>query len=254
MSPATLSAFRLTGIPLVEPGCDLVQIIVDALRNNGVQPEDGDIIAIAQKIVSKAEGRLVQLATVNPSEAAIRLAKETDKDPRVVELILSESKRVVRHRPGVIITEHRSGIILANAGIDRSNVAGDEQTVLLLPRDADASARRYKNELETRLGHTLGLIITDSVGRPWRLGTTAIAIGCAGLPVLEDLRGNADLFGRTMEVSEVATGDALASTAGLLMGEGSESAPVILIRGITARPCEQNAQTMIRPRDEDLFQ
>ena len=170
-----------------------------------------------------------------------------------MELILRESRRVVRHRPGVLIVEHRSGIVLANAGIDRSNVAGAEDTVLLLPEDPDASAMSLKKALEDRFGVRLGVVITDSVGRPWRMGTTGIAIGCAGVAALEDLRGNPDLFGRTLEVSEVATADAVAAAAGLLMGEGLEGSPAVLVRGLAAGESSQTARDVLRPIDEDLF-
>lgn len=243
----------IPGLPLVEPGTPLAETIATSMDKAGVEPEDGDILAVAQKIVSKAEGRLVALGDIEPSPAARNLAAEIDKDARVVELILRESRRVIRHRPGMVIVEHRLGIIMANAGIDRSNVAGPGETVLLLPEDPDASAAAMKRSLEARLGVRLGVLITDSVGRPWRLGTTGIAIGCAGVPVLEDLRGDLDLFGRVLEVSEVATADAVAAAAGLLMGEAAEGSPVVLIRGLGAGASSQTARAVLRPAEEDLF-
>lgn len=253
MTVPALSVYPVTGLPEIEPGADLAVSIASALRGANLQPGNGDVLAIAQKIVSKAEDRFVDLRTVTPSPAAEQLAGQTDKDPRAVELILRESRRVVRHSPGVIIVEHRLGIILANAGIDRSNVGGDEDVVLLLPEDPDVSARHLKAALEARLGVRLGIIITDSVGRPWRLGTTGIAIGCAGLTALEDLRGDKDRRGRVLQVAEVATADCTAGAAALVMGEGAEGVPVVLVRGLDAAESGQSAKTLLRPADEDLF-
>jgi len=249
---AGLTLSRIPGLPLVEPG-DIAAMITGALAENGIEPADGDIFAVAQKIVSKAERRQVDLDTVEPSAQACRLADEAGKDPRVVELILRQSTRVVRHRPGVIIVEHRLGLVLANAGIDRSNVTGDGDHVLLLPEDPDKSAADLRHKLTNALGRQIGVIVTDSIGRAWRLGTTGTAIGCAGVPALEDLRGCPDLFGRKLEVSETATADGLAAAAGLLMGEGRENTPVVLIRGIGARDTGQTARSLLRPAGEDLF-
>jgi coenzyme F420-0:L-glutamate ligase/coenzyme F420-1:gamma-L-glutamate ligase len=258
MAAPALSIYPVPGLPHIQPGADLAAIISAAVRDAGQAFQDGDIFVIAQKIVSKAEGRTINLTDVTASPAAEALARSTDKDARVVELILRESNRVVRQSPGVIIVEHRLGIVLANAGIDRSNVTGDEDTVLLLPEDPDASASRLKTGLEDHLGVRLGVLITDSVGRPWRLGTTGIAIGCSGMTALQDLRGGTDLFGRVLQVAEVATADCLASAAGLIMGEGAEGIPVAVISGsgLVERASEaagQNAKTLLRPVDEDLF-
>jgi coenzyme F420-0:L-glutamate ligase/coenzyme F420-1:gamma-L-glutamate ligase len=253
MSLASLAFHRVSGLPLVEPGHDLAGLIVAALRAGGPAPQAGDILAVAQKIVSKAEGRLVPLALVTPSAAAIDLAARAHKDPRVAELILRESRAVIRVVPGVIITEHLSGIVLANAGIDRSNVAGDEDTVLLLPVDADASAARLRTRLEHEFGVPLGVLITDSIGRAWRLGTTGTTIGAAGVTVIDDLRGKPDLFGRRLQVSEVAVADSLAAAAVLVMGEAAERSPVVLIRGLGTDDGGQAAATALRPLAEDLF-
>lgn len=250
---ADLSLYRLPGLPLVETGDDLAAMIAAAVARAGLTLRPGDILVVAQKIVSKAEGRIVALATVEPSAEARQLAAETDKDPRAVELILRESTAVIRKRPGVLIVEHRLGIILANAGIDRSNVAGDEDIVLLLPEDPDASARQLRAGLEALTGVAPGVIISDSVGRPWRLGTTGIAIGCAAVPVLVDLRGTLDLFGRPMQVAETAPADALATAAGLLLGEGAEATPAVLIRGLSPSTSGQPAAAVLRPVTEDLF-
>ncbi|MEO8445147.1 MAG: coenzyme F420-0:L-glutamate ligase, partial [Gammaproteobacteria bacterium] len=212
-----------------------------------------DAVAVAQKIVSKAEGRIVALASVEPSAEARDIALRAHKDPRVVELILRESRSVIRVTPGVIITEHNSGVTLANAGIDRSNLAGSDDAALLLPLDADASAAALRARLQEDFGVTLGVLITDSIGRPWRLGTVGTAIGCAGLLALNDLRGQPDLFGRQLQVSEVAVADSLAAAAVLVMGEAAEGTPVVLVRGAGAGDSQQTARSALRPPHEDLF-
>ena len=254
MPAPAIALFPVPGIPLVDAETDLANVIATALSGAGLQPQTGDVLTIAQKIVSKAEGCVVDLSKVTPSDAARELAEGSDKDPRLVELILQESRRVVRHSAGVIVVEHRLGIILANAGIDRSNVAGDEESVLLLPKDPDASAAELRRALEKHFGVHLGIVISDSVGRPWRLGTTGIAIGCSGMTALTDMRGKVDMFGRVLQVAEVATADCVAGAAGLIMGEGAESVPVVLVRGVDARASEQTAKTILRPEHENLFQ
>ena len=253
-NPQTLEFIRISGVPLVEPGADLAGLIQAALRAAGAIPVAGDVIAVAQKIVSKAEGRSVRLASVEPSPRAHEIAAQANKDPRVVELILRESRAVIRVSPGVIITEHNTGVILANAGIDRSNLKGSDEAALLLPKDPDASAARLRNQLQHDFGVRLGVIVTDSIGRPWRLGTVGTAIGCAGVLALNDLRGQADLFGRQLQVSEVAVADSLAAAAVLMMGEAAEGTPLVLIRGGSAGDDRgQTARTALRPPGEDLF-
>ncbi len=252
MSVPDLQLFRLPGIPLVKADDDLAGLLADALQRAALQLRDGDIIALAQKIVSKAEGREVLLDQVVASEAAQELATKSEKDPRVVQLILDESLRVVRWRPGAIIVEHRLGIVLANAGIDRSNVADDDQRVLLLPKDPDASARALRDALAQRCGVRPGILITDSIGRPWRLGSLGITIGCAGVDALTDLRGQPDLFGRPMETSETSPADALAAIATLAMGESAEATPAVLIRGWQSAK-DQSAAAILRASNEDLF-
>ena len=254
MPAPAIALYPVPGLPLVDADTNLAAVIETAVSAAGLQPQNGDVFAIAQKIVSKAEGCLVDLNDITPSVQAHELAKGGDKDPRLVELILRESRRVVRHTVGVIIVEHRLGIVLANAGIDRSNVAGDEDIVLTLPEDPDASAAQIRQALEEFFGVRLGVIITDSVGRPWRLGTTGIAIGAAGMTALQDMRGQIDMFGRVLQVAEVATADCIAGAAGLIMGEGAEAMPVVLIRGADARASDQNARTILRPEKENLFQ
>ena len=251
---AALSFMRVPGVPLVRPGDDLAALIGAALRAAGLVPQAGDLIAVAQKIVSKAEGRSVRLAEVTPSAEAEDIATRANKDPRVVELILRESRAVIRVSPGVIIVEHRSGIVLANAGIDRSNIEDSDERALLLPADADASAARLRAGLQREFGVPLGLIITDSIGRAWRLGTVGIAIGCAGIKALNDLRGRSDMYGRTLQVSEVAVADSIAAAAVLAMGEAAEGTPLVLVRGADAgSDSGQTARNALRPAAEDLF-
>jgi len=249
----TLSA--LSGIKLIEPGDDLGAITVAALRANELVIEEGDVLVVAQKIVSKAEGRYVDTATVQPSERAISLAAEVDKDPRFVEVVLSESKRVVRYRPGLLIVEHRLGFVMANAGIDHSNVAAEDgvERVLLLPVDPDGSARALRQYLSNALGVSIGVIISDSFGRAWRKGTVGVALGAAGLPALIDLRGHPDLFGRELLVTETGFADEIAAAAGLLMGQADEAVPIVLVRGLAWSAPDQPAAALVRPAEHDLF-
>ena len=255
MALQSLSLNVIQNIPLIKPQDELVDIILHALSSSGYTLENNDIIAIAQKIISKSEGRLVDLATVEPSEKAIKLAQEINKDPRQVELILSESKEIIAYKPGVIIVEHHTGVILANAGIDHSNIAGadTQEMVSLLPEDSNKSAKRLKKEIETLCKKQIGIIITDSIGRPWRLGTTGVALGSAGIETIRDLRGDKDMFGRELLVSETADADSLASAACLLMGEGVDATPVVLIRGVDTVISDQDTRQLIRPKDEDMF-
>ena len=249
----TLTA--LSGIKLVERGDNLGAITVAALRDNRLVPKDGDVLVVAQKIVSKAEGRFVDIATVEPSERAIALAAEVDKDPRFVEVVLSESKRVVRHRPGLLIVEHHLGFVMANAGIDHSNVAAGVGTaqVLLLPVDPDGSAQALRRHLMDVFRIGLGVIISDSFGRPWRKGTVGVALGAAGLPAFVDLRGRRDLFGRELLVTETGFADEIAAAAGLLMGQADEAIPMVLVRGLTWSAPDVPAAVLVRPAEHDLF-
>ena len=255
MAAASLTMIGLAGVPLVEPGDDLGAIAVAAFRANGVTPDAGDVLVVAQKIVSKAEGRYVEIATVEPSGEAISLAAEVDKDPRFVEVVLSESKRVVRRRPGLLIVEHRLGFVMANAGIDHSNLpmADGIERVLLLPRDPDGSARRLRQQLAEAFGTDIAIIISDSFGRPWRKGTVGIALGAAGLPALIDLRGHPDLFGRELLVTETGFADEIAAAAGLLMGQADEAVPMVLVRGLRWSAPDALAAALIRPAEHDLF-
>lgn len=251
---ARLEAVALPGMPLVRPGDDLAVLIGDALAQAGLALAEGDVLVVAQKIVSKAEGRLVRLDTVQPSGEARRLAERIGKDPRLVEVILSESREVLRVRDNLIITRHRLGMVMANAGVDQSNVEGTGDVVLMLPEDPDASCARLGRALVRDTGCHIGVVINDSVGRAWRRGQIGTAIGCWGLRALEDLRGRPDLFGRTLQVSEAAIADQLASLASLLQGQADEGRPVVLVRGGFADPSSQGtAADLIRPREQDLF-
>ncbi len=252
---STLTLAALPDFPLVRPGDDLAALLADRLVAGGLAPQNGDVLVLAQKIVSKAEGRIVDLATVTPSPQAVALAAEVGKDPRLVETILSESVRVVRHRPNLLIMEHRLGFVMANAGVDHSNLAapGAPDQVLLLPRDPDASAARLRMALEARFGVRLAVVITDSFGRPWRRGSAGVAIGAAGLPALVDLRGTPDLFGRTLEVTLVGLADEIAASASLLQGQGPEGQPAVLLRGLAWSAPDAPAAALVRPPGEDLF-
>jgi len=254
--PSTVTTLTpLHGIKLVEPGDDLGAITVRALQGNGLAPEDGDVLVVAQKIVSKAEGRYVDVSAVQPSQRAIALAAEVDKDPRFVEVVLSESKRVVRRRPGLLIVEHRRGFVMANAGIDHSNVAAGVGTaqVLLLPVDPDGSAQALRRHLMDVFRIGLGVIISDSFGRPWRKGTVGVALGAAGLPAFVDLRGRPDLFGRELLVTETGFADEIAAAAGLLMGQADEAVPMVLARGLAWSAPDLPAAALVRPAEHDLF-
>ena len=253
--PAQLTITGLAGIPLVQPDSDLAKLAIDGYAASGLEPQDGDVLVVAQKIVSKAEGRLVDVSTVEASPEAVALAAETEKDPRLVEVILSESRRIVRHRPNLIIAEHKRGWVMANAGIDHSNVApgGGDQYVLLLPVDPDASATALRQRLHELTGKTIAVIISDSFGRPWRRGTVGIAIGAAGLPAVIDWRGLPDLFGRTLEVTETGFADEIAAAASLVMGQADEGMPLAVVRGLAWSAPDCPAADIVRPPEHDLF-
>jgi coenzyme F420-0:L-glutamate ligase/coenzyme F420-1:gamma-L-glutamate ligase len=248
-----LTLTPLPGIPHIQAGDDLAGIMLNALKRAQITLIDGDILVVAQKIVSKMEGRRVQLSGVVPPKEALRLAKETEKDPRLVALILQESKEVLRTRPGLIIVEHRLGFVCANAGIDHSNVEGGDDWVLLLPENPDASAQMLKDCLEEATGVRLAVLIIDSHGRAWRMGTVGVAIGLAGMPGLVDLRGQEDLFGYRLQVTQVGAADELAAAASLVMGQSSEGTPVVHVRGFPYPLREGTLGELLRPREMDLF-
>ena len=243
----------LTGVPMVTPGDDLTTIVLSALKASGDRLQDGDVVVIAQKIVSKAEDRFFDLFQIAPTPAATALAQKTGKDPRLVELILRESVDVVAARKDVLIVAHRLGFVMANAGIDHSNVGGEPGHVLLLPVDPDGTAARMRSELRRISGADIAVIINDSIGRAWRNGSIGMAIGASGLPALLDLRGRGDLDGRMLEVSEVGIADEIASSASLVMGQGNEGRPIVIVRGLGLPRGEGTAADLIRPKDRDLF-
>jgi coenzyme F420-0:L-glutamate ligase/coenzyme F420-1:gamma-L-glutamate ligase len=253
----TLVLTKLPGIPMIQPGDILAEIIQHGLCQAGITLQDGDILALAQKVVSKAEGRLVDLSKVKPSPAAFDLAERTGKDPCLIELILQESRQVLRVRSGVIIVEHRLGFICANAGIDHSNVSGPygipDDWVLLLPENPDTSAAFIRKHLELASGSQLGVLIIDSHGRAWRKGTVGVTIGLSGLPGLVDLRGQADLFGYKLKITELGAADELAAAASLMMGQSAEGTPIIHVRGFPYTLRDGCLQELIRPENLDLF-
>lgn len=265
----SLTLTPLINIPLIRHGDNLADIIVRSLHETSIQVQDGDILVLAQKIVSKAEGRTVNLATVMPSQRALELAEKIEKDARIVELILRESNEVLRTRTGTIIVEHRLGFICANAGIDHSNVnppshraersdSGDEalnseEWVLLLPQDPDLSSRKMRDEIQSKTGKQVGVLIIDSHGRAWRNGTVGVAIGVAGLPAVQDLRGTPDLLGFTLRITQVGVADELAAAASLVMGQAAEGTPVVHVHGFPYPLRDGSLRELIRPKEQDLF-
>lgn len=256
VAPSAVAQFSaLASVPLVRPGDDLADIILAALAASGERLRDGDVLVIAQKIVSKAQNRQVRLDTVTPSEDAERLAHEVNKDARLVELILRESTEVVRHRRDVLVVAHRLGLVIANAGIDQSNIeqGAIDDAALLLPEDPDATCVDMREKLRARTGASVGVIINDSHGRAFRNGTVGVAIGASGIPALADLRGTSDLFGRRLHSTEVALADEIASAASLLMGQAGEGRPIVLARGIANARGDGSAADLVRPKAIDLF-
>lgn len=251
---ARLELFAIPGLPMIRAGDDLPALILAGLERAGQALQDRDVVVVAQKIVSKAEGRTVDLADVVPSPEAMKLAAEVGKDPRIVHAVLSESTKVVRSRPNLMIMQHRLGFVMANAGVDQSNVAEPDghHRLLLLPLDPDASAEAIRAAL--RSSADVGVIISDSFGRPWRRGTAGVAIGSAGIPSVIDLRGQPDLFGRTLEVSIIGFADEIAAAASLLQGQAAEAQPVVVVRGLSWHAPNVPVADVIRPPEEDLFQ
>ena len=254
MIARSLTLTALVGLPLVKPGDDLPALLIAALRRMQIQPRDKDVLVVAQKVVSKAEGRLVDLKSVAPSARAIALGEEVNKDARLVEVILSETDEIIRKQRDVLIVADRRGFIMANAGVDQSNVAGeDSDQVLLLPSDPDASAEALKTQLDREFGADIGVVINDSFGRPWRYGVVGIALGAAGLPSLRSMVNRPDLFGRKMRFTEVAVADEIAAAASLLMGQGAEGQPAVLLRGLYWDEPAAPASVLRRPKQTDLF-
>lgn len=253
----SLTLTSLKNIPLIRRGDHLADIILKSLQESNQELQDDDILVLAQKIISKAEGRMVNLASIHPSPRAIQLGEETEKDPRVVELMLQESSEVLRSRKGVIVVEHKLGFVCANAGIDHSNVMGagdsNEEFVLLLPEDPDTSAKQLRDQILRSTGKRIGVMIIDSHGRAWRNGTVGICIGLSGIPALVDERGWHDLFGYTLKATIVAVADELAAAASLMMGQAAEGTPVVHVRGFPYPLGEGSLAEIIRPKELDMF-
>jgi coenzyme F420-0:L-glutamate ligase/coenzyme F420-1:gamma-L-glutamate ligase len=245
----------LTGIPEIEAGAALASLLLESVKRAGAELVSGDILVIAQKIVSKAEGRRVKLRDVTPSARATELARTVAKDARLVELMLAESREVLRATHGVLIVEHRLGFVMANAGIDRSNCPhwDGEPCALLLPENPDASAQRLRSAVREATGTDVGIVVNDSFGRAWRNGVCGVAIGVAGVPALVDMRGKHDREHRPLEVTEIAAADEIAAAASLVMGQADESVPAVLVRGFPYAPRESSAHELVRPRVQDLF-
>ncbi len=248
-----LIAYAIPGIPLIRADDDIIGIIIERADAAGIEFSAGDTLVISSKIVSKSLGRLVALAGVEPSAQAHALAAETGKDPRLVELILRESRRVSRKRLGVLVTEHRLGLVSANAGVDQSNIEAGDDMALLLPPDPDGAAREYRKSIRERLGINVAVIISDTHGRPFRVGNVGVAIGAAGLPAVKDLRGQRDLYGRILEVTQVAFADLIASAAHLLGGEADEGLPAVLLRGLDLGAPHGRAADLNRAAEHDLY-
>lgn len=255
MSAPQLILTALPKIPLVRPGDDLTAIILDGLGAAELELRGGDVLVLASKIVSKAEGRIVTLDAVTPGERAVELAERTGKEAREIELILQESLELVRVRRGLIVTRHRLGFVCANAGVDHSNVEpGQGEAVLLLPQDPDGTARKIRKDLGLKTGVEVGVIIADSHGRPHRLGAVGIGIGSAGLPALEDWRGREDLFGYKLRYTDIGLADLLASAATLLLGQAREGTPIVHARGVVYAAGDGTARDLVRSKETDLFQ
>jgi len=252
-----LSLTPLQNIPLIRQDDNLADILLKSLHETNIDLQNDDILVIAQKIVSKAEGRMVNLATVTPSLRAVELAEKSKKDARVVELMFQESNEVLRIRVGTIIVEHKLGFVCANAGIDHSNVHGggneEEEFVLLLPEDPDKSARNIREQIKQKTGVNVGVMIIDSHGRAWRNGTVGICIGLSGIPALMDERGWKDLFGYTLQITVVGIADELAAAASLMMGQAAEGIPAVHVRGFPYPLGEGTLKELIRPKNQDMF-
>jgi coenzyme F420-0:L-glutamate ligase/coenzyme F420-1:gamma-L-glutamate ligase len=256
-----LTFIGVENIPMVKPGDDLVAMIAQGLTSMGESLKDDDVIVLAQKVISKTENRYLDLTTVEPSDEALTVGREVDKDPRKVQAILDESNEVIRKRPGVLIVEQKLGFVQANAGIDQSNIINDngddEDLCLLLPVDPDASARKIRDEIHLRHDVVVGVIINDSIGRAWRVGSLGLAIGVAGFTALEDYIGQSDIYGRELLVTQVGAADEMAAGASLVMGQTNEKTPVVIVRGYSPTDPEDESLRgvgpLLRPKDMDMF-
>lgn len=255
MDVPELTFIPVLGVGQVRPGDDLVTLLGSALTSQGISLLPADILVVTQKIVSKAEGQYVALQDVEVGDQAAELAAVTGKDSRLVQIVLDEASAVVRAAKDVLITRHRTGHVTANSGVDQSNSgSSDSDLALLLPADADASALNLRAGFAARFGCAIGIVISDSFGRPWRIGTVGVALGASGVPALWDRRGEIDRDGRELKVTQVAIGDMLATAAALVMGEGAEGVPAVLVRGLTLPAQDVPASALVRPLEQDLFQ
>lgn len=244
----------LDHFPLVEPGDDLAALILDCLQKNHLSLQDKDVIVLAQKIVSKSENRYVELDSITPSAAAVELARKTNKDPRAMEVLLGESREILKTRTNVVIVEHNNGYVHANAGMDQSNISHrQKERLLLLPKNPDESAARLRDALRQRSGVEVAIVINDSFGRPFRHGVCGVCIGAAGFEVIHNRIGDKDLFGNVLKITEIAVADEIAAAASLVMGQADEGRPVVLIRGLTLRASREGSQKLLRKKSEDLF-
>jgi coenzyme F420-0:L-glutamate ligase/coenzyme F420-1:gamma-L-glutamate ligase len=251
---ASVTLTALAGVQIVREGDDLTEVILDAVARAQATLETGDVVVLAQKVVSKAEGRIIALSTVVPSPRALELASVVQKDARLVELILSESSEVLRARPGILIVQHRLGFVMANAGIDQSNIEHSrEEQALLLPRDPDATCAEIRKRLNARTHSDVAVLIIDSIGRAWRNGTIGHALGVSGMPGLLDLRGQVDLFGRVLRATDVGLADEVAAASSLVMGQAAEGTPIVLVRGVPYGRRDGDAKELLRPKSMDLF-
>jgi len=253
MDAPSVSLVGVPGVPMVQPGDDLPALVVAVLAKAGLEPRASDVVVITSKIVSKAEGQTVDLRTVEPSAQARQLAEVTEKEPELVELILRESTEIVRAVPGVLLVRHRLGFMSANAAIDRSNADGTDHTALLMPRDPDASAAALHAALAAAFGPGIGVVITDTHGRPFRRGNIGVAVGIAGFEGLVDMSGARDLFGRELKATVVPLADELAAAAALVSGETYEGLPIVLVRGVALTPGDRGTQDLLFDADRDLF-
>lgn len=247
--------FTLQDFPLVEPGENLAALIIQSLQDNQFDLEDGDVLVLAQKIVSKVENRYIDLKNITPSPEAVTLAKAADKDPRQMQALLGESREVVKVKPGVVIVEHNNGYVHANAGMDHSNIqqGESEDRLLLLPKNPDKSAHGLRQDIQQQLNADIAVVINDSFGRAWRNGTCGVCIGAAGFEVIDDRIGEADLFGQPLKVTQTAIADEIAAAASLLMGQSNEGTPVVIIRGLSLTTSDKGSEDLIRHKSNDLF-
>lgn len=252
-APPQFSVMALPGLPLVQPGDDLARLIQAAFDGAGERLQTGDVLVVTSKIVSKSEGQFVRLADVTPTPEAYHYADITGKDPRMVQLILQESRGVSRAARGVMVVEHRLGFVSANAGIDQSNIADGDAAALLMPRNPDQTAADLRAAFREVYGAEIGVVISDSHGRPFRMGTVGVAVGVAGLPALLDLRGEPDLYGRSLQITMQGYADMVASVAQLASGEGADGYPVVRVRGLNVPPVDGRAADLYRPPEQDLY-